>query len=139
MAESTVEAPAASADPNVCYTDKHTVVLIEDRTYRVETRLGRGSQCVDTLTVSFHTALCARLVQRTIADCLRANMSEDETREELFEALRYAYANEDKASYRDALFLADMDRAMRIFTPVATLGRMDARLAELADSLAGVR
>lgn len=126
--------------PNFCRTPKHTVGLVSERVHRVEVRHGDGSQTVEDLTASFATELCAALVQRIIAGCLRADLDVDATREVLVDRLAGEIASEVRAPYKDAGYIADMIRAMKVFTPRADLDRLDEKAAELVASFqAGVR
>lgn len=138
MAQNSAPTLSNTGRPNFCRTPKHTIGLISERTHRVETRHGEGSQIVDELTASFATEECASLVQRVIADSLRNDLTVAETRAALVERLQYEYANECQAHYRKQAYLADLDRAIDIFTPQATRERLDEMAADLRVSMAGV-
>ncbi len=117
-----------------------SVVLIPDRVYRIETRYGDSSQCVDQLTLSVADGRTADLIGRTLDAAFDDGMSDEQARAEVFEALRYEYNNVIKSPCRDRLagYLADLDRAMDIFTPPATSERL-AELGRHVAEMAGAR
>lgn len=138
MRESTRTALASGQSIPCKAGDRHTVVLSHELTYRVETRHGSGSQTVDTLTCSFATDRCASVVGRAIVTALRAGKTVEETRDAVLDELTSAYADEVKAWYRDPAYVADLDRAINIFTPPSDRERLEQMADEMRVSLAGV-
>ncbi len=134
----TVPARLAPGESRAYRAPKHTVQLTEDRTYKLEIRHGDGSQVA--FRAAFNTDLCGRLVAREFSKALDAGLDVAQARIQVRDAVQYEYANEARATYRDAAYLADMDLAIRILMPPAYSDHLDRKLAELADELrAGAR
>lgn len=117
---------------------KHSVVLTEGRTYLIEVRHGVSSQTIPDLTLSVGDDRTADLINRALRTALADGMSVEQVRAEVFDALRYEYNNVLKSQHRDPGFLADMDRAMDIFTSPADRERLD-ELGRQVAAMAGAR
>ncbi len=135
MAETTAPAPAVQPEPQ---HRNRTVVLTEGRTYLIEVRYGVSSQTIPDLTLAVGDDRTADLIGRTMHTALDAGLDVDAVRAEVFDALRYEYNNVAKSQHRDAALLADLDRAMYIFTPPATSERL-AELGRHGAEMAGAR
>jgi hypothetical protein len=119
-------------------TGKHTVVLTEGRTYLIEVRYGTSSQCIPNLTLSVGDDRTADVIHRALHAALDDGLDVDAIRANVFDALVYEYTNMVGRPYRDAAYLADLDRAMGIFEPASTPERL-AELGQHVAEMAGAR
>ncbi len=125
----------AAHSPGSSEPRNRTVVLIPDRVYRIEVRYGTSAQCVDNLTLSVGDDRTAGVIHRAMNAAYDAGMNDEQVRAEVLDALRYEFGNVAKLRPRavHAAYLADLDRAMGIFEPASTPGRLAALGREVAE------